>query len=166
MPGDADVRENLDFASLMVVDRIETPEDPFPVRIVTDAVHFLTIAQESWISLILFFFANLAFSVSILARRPALGHWAFVTSVTLGFIVLLLVCSLAWKIYEENYRREGVVVEQRVDILSGPSSDYITVVTVHEGIKVRIRGETEDWYQIILPNGWSGWLPKDSMLPL
>jgi len=28
---------------------------------------------------------------------------------------------------------------------------------------VRVHGSNNDWYQISLPNGWSGWLRKDSI---
>lgn len=163
MPGDTDVMENLEFARLLLVDRIEIPDDPYPVKLLKQAAHTLTVSQESWILLILFVSANLAFGTYILARTPGLALRSFAASVVLGVVLLLVGSSLAWKVYERNHRREGVVVEQRVDIRSGPSPDYITVVSVHEGIKVRIRGEAEDWYQVILPNGWSGWLPKDAL---
>jgi len=164
MPGDPDVAENLEFSKLMIVDRIEVPENPYPVRLMKDIVHTLTPNQESWALLILFIIANVLFSIYLLVPRPRISLWCFTASLAAGLLVIVLGGSLAWKLYEENHRQEGVVVEQRVEIRSGPASDYMTVVTVHEGITVLIRGEAEDWYQIMLPNGWNGWLPKRSLL--
>jgi tetratricopeptide (TPR) repeat protein len=164
LPGDRDVAGNLEFSKLMIVDRIEVPEAPFPVRLMNDLVHTLTPDQESWALLILFVLANVLFSIYLLVRRPRIALWCFTSSLAAGLLAVALGGSLVWKIYHESRRQEGVVIEQRVEIRSGPGSDYMTVVTVHEGIMVMIRGEAEDWYQIMLPNGWNGWLPKHSLL--
>jgi SH3-like domain-containing protein len=70
---------------------------------------------------------------------------------------------MTWKIYQVDHVREGVIIEQKVDVHSGPGTENITVVTVHEGILVRIRGESNGWFQISLPNGWNGWLPSSAI---
>ena len=67
-------------------------------------------------------------------------------------------CSLGWRIYEANNLQQGIIVEQKVDIRSGPGAQNVTVFTVHEGTKVRIRGDAPGWYQVSLANGWVGWL--------
>ncbi len=163
LPGDPDIRENLDLASLLVVDRIEVPPDPLPLRWLNGTIHRLTIAQDSWTALILFVTANVLFSVYMLAKKPQRAFQALIASLVMAAFAFLFGCSLAWKFYEKNYRLEGVVVEQKVDVRSGPGTENITVFTVHEGILLRVRGEAGGWYQVSLPNGWSGWLPKDSV---
>jgi tetratricopeptide (TPR) repeat protein len=159
LPGDAEVRENLQLASLLVVDRIDVPEDPLPIRLTWNAVHFFTIAQESRTVLILFFAVNLFFSLYFLTRKRRLAFWAATAGLAVALLLLLVAGSLAWKIYQEGHDREGVIIEQKVDIRSGPGMENITVVTVHEGVMVHVRAESNGWYQIILPNGWTGWIP-------
>jgi len=163
LPGDSDVRENLQLANLLVVDRIDVPEDPLPVRLLSRGVHLLTIAQESKIVLTLFIMANVLFGAYLLVRRPRLAFWALTASLTAALLAAFFAGSLAWKVYQENHRKQGVIVEQKVDIRSGPGVENVAVVTVHEGIIVRIRGESNGWYQISLPNGWNGWLPGSSV---
>ncbi len=163
LPGDLDVRENLDLANLLVVDRIEVPPDPLPMRWLDGVIHRLTIAQDNWMTAALFVASNLLFSVWLLTKGPRLAFRALFASLVSASLALLFGCSLGWKIYEKNYRREGVVVEQKVDVRSGPGQENITVFTVHEGIMLRVRGETGGWYQISAPNGWSGWLPGGSV---
>ncbi len=163
LPRDPDVRENLELANLLVVDRVEVPQDPLPVRWADKAVHFLTLTQDSWIALLLFVFANALFALSLLAKGPRLIRGALISALVTGFFVLVFGCSLAWKVYEKNYRLAGVVVEQKSEVRSGPGAENIVVFTVHEGILLRIRGENSGWYQISLPNGWSGWLEKNSV---
>ena len=162
-PGDSDIRENLSLASLQIVDRIDVPPDPLPIRLLDRGVHLLTVNQESIVVLALFVLANALFSVYLVSRSARLAFRALVASLALGSIVLLFAGSLAWKIYERDHRRQGIIIEQKVDMRSGPGRENITVVTVHEGIKVRVRGEAAGWYQVSLPNGWNGWVPGESV---
>ncbi len=66
MPGDRDVRENLELANLMIVDRIEVPSPPFPLRVASRFADLLSVALESWLVLLLFSTANM-----LLRRLPA-----------------------------------------------------------------------------------------------
>ena len=159
LPGDPDIRENLQLANLLIVDRIDIPEDPLPFRLLARIVHLFTIAQESRILLVLFVVTNVLFGVYILGRRPRLASRALMGSVAAGLLMLLFAGSLAWKAYQESHHREGVIVDPKVDVRSGPGTENIAVVTVHEGVVVQVRGESNGWYQISLHNGWNGWLP-------
>ncbi len=162
-PGDPEVRDNLQLANLLIVDRIDVPEDPLPVRILSRGVGLLTISQESIVVLAMFITANMFFGLCRLVRRPRAAFWSLTVSLAAAVLMLLFGASLAWKIYRAEHYREGVIVEQKADIRSGPGTANITVVTVHEGIVVKVRGESNGWYQISLPNGWTGWLPGRSV---
>jgi len=163
LPRDSDVRENLQFAGLLVVDRIDVPEDPLPVRIVSGAAHLLTAAQESKIVLGLFVAANLLFGFYFLLRTRRAALRLFIAGLAAALLMILFAASLGWKLYQESHLQEGVIVAPKADIRSAPGGDGITVVTVHEGIKVQVRGEAGGWYQITLPNGWTGWLPPSAL---
>ena len=163
MPGDSDVTQNLQFANLFLVDRLEVPQDPLPVRLLARAVHLFTVSQESNIVLGLFVSANLLLGLSFLIRTSRFTSWILTGTLAAATLLVLFTGSLAWKIYQEKHLRQGVIVEQKVDIRSGPGSDNVTVFTVHEGILVQVRKESNGWMQITLPNGWSGWLPGKSL---
>jgi tetratricopeptide (TPR) repeat protein len=161
LPGDPEIRENLELANLLVVDRIETPPDPLALRALDRAAHSFTIRQESWIVLLLWTSVNVALGLRFLGRSARLRSTALASSWGAGVLLVLFACSLGWKIHEARSRVEGVVVEAKADIRSGPGRENVTVFTVHEGIFVRVRGEAAGWYQVSLPNGWSGWVEKD-----
>lgn len=158
LPGDRDIRENLELANLMIVDRIEVPADPFPLRILARSQELLTITQECWLVLILFISANGLFFAYLVGKNSRYSFPALVSSFVMGFLCIVFAGSLFLKIYEQDYRKKGVVIEQKVDVHSGPGTESITVFTIHEGIKVRVHEFSNGWYQISLPNGWSGWL--------
>jgi tetratricopeptide (TPR) repeat protein len=163
LPGDREIQGNLELANLLLVDRIETPAYPMPLKILAGVPELLTIAQESRLVLLLFVAANILFSVYLLAKNPRYSFRALIGCLGIGFLFIIFACSLSWKIYEKDYRREGVVIEQKVDVRSGPGPENITVFTIHEGIKVRVHTSSNGWYQISLPNGWNGWLRQGDL---
>jgi tetratricopeptide (TPR) repeat protein len=163
LPADREIRENLELANLLIVDRIEISDNPWLLRILAGVAGLFTAKQEAWIVLGLLFAANIFLALYLLAKNPRHSFRALLGSIGLGLLFLIFACSLSWKIYEQEYRQNAVVVEQKVDVRSGPGSENIAVFTIHEGITVRVHGSNNDWYQISLPNGWSGWLRKDSI---
>ncbi len=160
LPGDPDIAENLDLANLLVIDRIEIPQAPLPLRWLDSAIHRWTINQNSWIVLIMFVITNAFLAAYLAARSRRSALRALTLALASGLFFLLFAGSLTWRLYEKNARQEGIVIEQKAEVRSGPGSENITVFTVHEGILLRVRGETGGWYQVSLPNGWSGWLQK------
>jgi tetratricopeptide (TPR) repeat protein len=163
LPADPDIQENLELAHLMLVDRIDVPADPLPVRVISDAAGLLTISQSAWLTLVLFLAANALLSFYLLARSQRLALRGLIAALVTFLLALVVGISLAWKIYDTHHRLRGIVVEQKVDVRSGPGPENVTVFTVHEGVLVRVRGTANNWYHISLPNGWSGWLQSDSV---
>jgi tetratricopeptide (TPR) repeat protein len=163
LPADREIQENLELANLLIVDRIEVADNPWPLRILAGGTGLFTVKQETWIALALFVGANILYALYLLARNPRHSYRALLGCIGFGLLFLVFACSLSWKIYDQDYRRKAVVVEQKVDVRSGPGPENIAVFTIHEGIKVRVHASNNGWYQISLPNGWSGWLRKDSI---
>jgi tetratricopeptide (TPR) repeat protein len=163
LPTDRDIRENLELANLLIVDRIENPLDPYPLRILQWLQSQFTIVQEGWLVFLLFLCFNGLFFIYMMAKNPRHSFKALLSSFVAGILCLLFAGSLFWKIYETDYRQEGVIVEQKVDVRSGPGPANITVFSIHEGIKVRVHEFSNGWYQISLPNGWSGWLQQSCL---
>ena len=163
LPHDADTRANLELAGLYVVDRIEAVPASLLTRWLKRTVGFLTMEQESWLVLGLFLIANILAAVCICTRRPSVAVRALVSALAAGLLALAFAASLAWKAYESKHTNRGVVVAERVEIRSGPGTENITVFTLHEGIVLRVHSQVSGWYQVSLPNGWSGWLPSNSV---
>ena len=163
LPRDADIRANLELASLYVVDRVEEAPTSLPSRWLRRTVGIFTMEQESWIVLGLFLTANALAAVCILTRRPSVAVKALVSACAFGLLALVFAASLAWKAYDAKHANRGVVVAEKVEIRSGPGTDNITVFTLHEGIILRVHSQVGGWYQVSLPNGWSGWLPSNAV---
>jgi tetratricopeptide (TPR) repeat protein len=162
LPNDREIRENLELANLLLVDRIEAPAGPLPVKFLSAITGFLTISQECIVLLILFLLANVLFFLYFRGAN-SLAYRALIGCFATALMFLLVAGSLSWKIYQNSYIKEGIVLGQKVDVRSGPGQENITVFTIHEGIKVRIHQSENGWRQISLPNGWNGWLPQNNL---
>ncbi len=77
--------------------------------------------------------------------------------------LVLVGAGFGVKLHRAATQTHAIVLQERVDVLSGPGEDNTTLFTVHEGLKVRIEAEQGSWYQVSLDNGLSGWVP-DAML--
>ena len=163
LPTDEEIRENLELARLMLVDRIEPPRSPILARFLAGISGALTITQDHRITAILFILLNVLFIIYLRLKNPRITFRVLIGGIVLGFVFLIFASSLFWKMYDGKYRKEGIVIEQKVDVRSGPGQENITVFTIHEGIKIRIHESSNGWQQISLPNGWSGWIPQQDL---
>ena len=94
------------------------------------------------------------------------GRWNARFGWALAVLVLILVLlGASW--YATYQRLEGrttaVVVERVVEVLAGPGENNATLATVHEGLDVEVWGERQEWIQVRLPNGVSGWVPRGAV---
>ena len=160
-PNDDDARYNLSLANLRVIDRIEPPEIPFIIRTYRGFRDGFT--PTEWVQGIswLLLFTGLAFALGRIA-------WSgFTWLVGPLVIAIILVAPLTLdSILTSTETSEGVVYGKQVTVLSAPTDRSTALFELHEGIKVSIVAIAEDWYQIELIDGNSGWLPREQIRPI
>ena len=162
-PHDPDVIANLELAKGRIADKIEGKQENFLVRELRKMTSFIPLDVETVLVVLLFIFANLSFTLFLLSRSPLFSRLAMVGAGVLLFFSCLLGVSNAMRIYQAETLREGVVLADKVDVVSGPAADNSILFSIHEGLKVRIENELEGWLHISLENGWNGWIKKDGV---
>ena len=162
-PRDREISENLNFARTRVADKVERPPEGIVVSLARRITNWLPLDTETSLALGLFFAANAAFALFWLDVIPALSRLALYSSMALLGLFLILGTSNLIRIYWQETVQEGVVLVEKVDVLSGPASDSPILFSVHEGLKVRIENDLPDWVQISLENGWNGWVKKEAL---
>jgi tetratricopeptide (TPR) repeat protein len=146
MPGDEDVRANLAFARTLVSRGLEPP--PLPLAIGW-AVDLYQRAGRGFLAKTL----SLAFLVGgAAATLLLLDRWPAYRTVAGA--------ALVSKVRAESTRVEAVVVTENAYVRSGPLESSPRLAEVHEGLKLRILGERERFFQVSLANGLTGWLPR------
>lgn len=78
-------------------------------------------------------------------------------SLGLGLLMLTLFSTgLRWH-YDSNWNY-GVVLAQRVEVYSGTGADKSLLFHLHEGAIVTLSGQSDEWKQVVVPDGKKGWV--------
>ncbi|MFQ5790350.1 MAG: tetratricopeptide repeat protein [Acidobacteriota bacterium] len=163
MPGDEDTQANLDFANELIADVVEGAELPLFLRWAVEL--YQALRPDFWAGILSFTFVlgGIATSVLLLGRWPPLRTLSVYALVILGFLAIVSAGVLAAKLHSVSDQVEAVVLVPSSDVRSGPGETNPQLVEVHEGFKVAVLGEREDWLQVRLPNGLVGWIRQEDI---
>ena len=162
-PNSEDAAYNLKIANDRTVDKIEMIPELFIYRW-WKAIYNLFPA-DNWAKIMIAFLilALVGFGLYKIAQKTAirkLGFTLFSSGVLIGLICWGLAAS------QRNYvnrATHAIIMNSTVDILSAPSSGSSQLFVLHEGTKVKIEDQTEQWLKVSLPNGNQGWIVKDAL---
>jgi tetratricopeptide (TPR) repeat protein len=162
-PQDPDIAASLEFLGSLTLDRTTGSSARTTTFFVERLLAFSTPGQDAAAFAVGWILAGLVlalyqFSISHRARRAAV--WALAI---LGLPLALLAGSVVLKTWLEASRRQAVVLAEKADVRSGPDEENTTLFTIHEGLKVRLRGSQGSWARISLENGLSGWVESDTL---
>ncbi len=161
-PADREARDNLDLARGLIRDRLEEPEIPYPLKALSDALDALSTGLLTGTFLVLYLAAGGLAGAVLVARGYAQRRLLAYTALAAGLSATLAGGGLGYKIHAAS-RSEAIVMQDRVDVRSGPAEDNTVLFTVHEGTRMEVRNRLEGWYQVSLPNALSGWVPAGTV---
>jgi hypothetical protein len=72
------------------------------------------------------------------------------------FIIIFIIT--VGQIYEFETSKFGVILEEKVSVVSEPGLSGTEVFILHEGTKIKINRILDDWFEISIPDGKTGWL--------
>ncbi|NOX86338.1 MAG: tetratricopeptide repeat protein [Chlorobi bacterium] len=162
-PNNEDIEFNINIANSMIVDKIERVPRLFYQRWwdyfynMFNANAWAVIAVVSWFILVFFI------GIFILSRSRGARKTAFYFGL-LFFLISVAVFGLASQKYvNTREHKEAIVFTPTITVKSSPTMNAVDLFVIHEGTKVRILDEVNDWVKIRIPNGSIGWLPAHSV---
>ncbi len=165
-PDDKDAKNNLQFARNMAIDDIEEPVGEGFAQFFASSTAILSPAGWGWVA-IFSMFVFVAFILAYYFSRKTLFKRIFFVSGM--FFLLLAITSTVIGIMKQNIQESrsfAIVFAEEVEVKSEPNVRSAEVFTLHEGAKVKLTEDFQDWYEIELPNGSQGWLKKTELKPL
>ena len=162
-PEDEDINYNLGVANSMIVDKIEK----VPTLFFQDwwnyfynlfgADRWAVVLIVSWALFILFFGM---FMLSGSRRNKKLGFF-------FGILFLLITVAsygLASQKYHHSVsHNEAIIFTPTITVKSSPTQTAVDLFVIHEGTKVKVLDQVDDWAKIKISNGSVGWIPKKSL---
>lgn len=165
-PGDEDARENLEYLRSLTVDEIVPADSPLDALGITFLLEMTTPDQDAFILVAAWMGTGLALGAGLLARSENGRRTAYYAAGAMALPVLLAGAALAAEAWIAASVEHGIVLASEAEVLSGAGEENPALFTVHEGLKVGIRGRAGDWVHVSLENGLSGWLPRETLEPI
>ncbi len=163
LPGDEDVKANLELAYSMTEDKIEAPQPGLMSRAFRFFYNKFNLNTLAAASLIIYLVISALVITGILIRITQIRKWCFRSAMICAIPLIVFGYSFLWKLYDLHYNPQAVVLADQVEAKSGPAENFTSLFTIHEGTKVNIIAGRSDWVRIDLPNGLNGWIPGDAL---
>jgi cytochrome c-type biogenesis protein CcmH/NrfG len=170
-PRDADVQANLDLARAQTLDEFEAADErgyfgggliSILGRTVKSRFSLNELAMATLGAWMLFMLLTMLVSSSRpgSAWRRGLNYGLVAAAVVLTVSIL----SLGSYLHVEQNEPQGVIVAAKVEVSSGPGTQYVTEVALHGGAEVGLREARGSWVRLVLPGGeMEGWVPADAV---
>jgi tetratricopeptide (TPR) repeat protein len=165
-PNDGDIKNNLAFAENARIDAIEPlPKSVFSKWYTTIATIFTFDgwAKTAVLLIILFSVLFLSYYFSSSERTKRFLFVSSLLSVVFGLISL----AMAYQTYTDYINdKPAIIFAESVEVKSAPSVGGPSVFVLHEGTKVQIIDQDDEWFRIKLADGKDGWIPSAELKQL
>jgi len=153
-PTHADAEYNLKLANLKVKDRVALPDPPIYLKWYMEIKEHY--APSAWINITLFILLLLSLLMTV-SRISSIVSLNYIP----GMLITIFFCSLFFtlhSIWTVNLVTQGVIFYPAVEARSEPNTFSARLFEVHEGLKVSVNQISENWVEIELLDGKTGWV--------
>lgn len=162
-PNDAEIKNNLGYAQNMTLDAIDTiPETGF-AKIYNSVLRLLSFDQWAYagvIFMILFVLLYIAFYYFRFSSRKRLS---FILSIVSLFFAIIAVVFAYVEYNAYQAERYAIVFAKEASVKSEPNLKSQEAFELHEGTKVNVLDELNQWKKIQIVDGTVGWIPAEDI---
>lgn len=157
-PNYDDAKANLELAQTKVVDNIVQVPPFFLKRWIDALIKLLSVDEWYVISVVVFIITLLSFLYFIFGNHLIIRRFAFYGAFVL--LVLTIISGIFGLIRnnELSNHNEAIIMTGTVVIKSSPDKSGTDLFQLHEGTKVSIKSNLDNWTEIVVGNGNIGWL--------
>ncbi len=159
---DKDAIYNLEVANSFIADKIE----PKPKLFIAEwwAKLSNTLSMNGWAIMFLLSLCLtcVSFGLFLMGTNMALKQLSFILTFIL-LLVTIISFTLGKESKELNEQHSAIVFSPSVNVKSEPDIKSTVQFVIHEGLKVEIVTEDENWVRINISDGNSGWIPLQSI---
>ena len=157
-PSDIDISHNLQFANTMVSDKINELPEPFYVTWFNSYTNIFSANAWAWLA-VLTFIISLSLIYFNFLTSQILTAKILKTLSMIFFVVFVLSVFPAFSSYHKQVAHDkAIIMTDAVDVKSSPDDSGTVLFVIHEGTKVKISDEFEEWVEIRLADGNTGWI--------
>lgn len=160
-PNDGDIKFNLELMNQFVVDKIDPLPRPFFVKGMENTINLFTSNQWAKISLIGFALTLILALTYLFSRHLTFRKISFTLSIfVLAITIITFVFSAKQKsiLTQHNY---AIIFSPTVTVKASPADSGTDLFVIHEGLKVQLIDNLNNWIEIRIEDGNTGWVNKE-----
>lgn len=162
-PASDDIRHNLALAEAQTKDRIAVVPEFFLNRWLRSMANSMSCMAWSVISLVMLALLISFLLIFLLATHiPARKAGFYGAVVSLMLFVATTAFALAVR-SDMLSRESAIVMSSAISIKSSPDNSATDLFVLHEGTKVRILSQVDEWCEVVIADGKKGWTLKSNI---
>ncbi len=165
-PNDREIKINLSYAQNMTLDAIGTVPETGISKLYKNITGKLTFDQWAYLAVGAMFAFILLYIAFYYSNYSARKRWSFIGSLLALFICIIAVLFAFIQQRDFSAKQPAIIFAEESTIKAEPNETGQQVFLLHEGTKVDILEELNEWNKIRLADGKTGWMLKSELKPL
>tara|TARA_R110002051_G_scaffold82832_1_gene147292 strand:+ start:7403 stop:8161 length:759 start_codon:yes stop_codon:yes gene_type:complete len=162
-PNDQEIKNNLAYAQNMTLDAIEVMPETGLSKIYKNATSNLSFEQWAYLSIILMIIFVIGYLLYYFLTYATQKRVAFIISILCLFLGIITIIIAYSKYSEFNADQPAIIFQQEVIVKSEPNKRSDETFRLHEGTKVKVLEQLNDWKKVRIADGKTGWLSSESI---
>jgi len=162
-PNDKEITNNLAYAQNMTLDAVDRMPETGLSKIYGNIIGSLSFDQWAYVAVVFMILFVLLYIAFYYFRYSTRKRIAFVSSIVslLIAIVGVVFAFLQYDKFESD--RPAIVFATESSVKSEPNKRSQEAFALHEGTKVNVLDELNDWKKIKIADGTTGWIPSEDI---
>ena len=157
-PTDDDINVNSNFAQNMAIDAVEVLPKSQITQLREKTIDLFS--QDAWayFIILLAWFLVFFWGLYLWNKVPVIKRTFFIFSLVLG---LLLMGSLSIAVIKSSKTADttyGILFNKKIEVWAEPNSRAEVLFLLHQGTKVQMLDQLQEWRKIRIANGSEGWI--------
>lgn len=157
-PGDEDINFNIRFANLKTTDKIEEAPEFFLAKWWRSFILALSLSALSALSIMLVLLASGILVVYFFSNSVNIKKTAFYSAIVMFVLGVVTIFIAGMQSAYFNNNQQAIIFSGSVTVKSGPVEKAGNLFVLHDGTKVNILENNNNWIKIRLANGNEGWM--------
>ncbi len=162
-PNDEDIAYNLNIANSMIVDKIEKVPELFYKNWWNYFYNMFSADLWTYISIASWFILIFLVGLFILSKTRKTKKMAFYLGLLFLFGSVATFGLASQKYYYTQSQQEAIIFTPTITVKSSPTLNSVDLFVIHEGTKIQVLDQVDDWVKIKIQDGSIGWLPDEAI---
>lgn len=165
-PENTDVINNLKFANQMKIDAIEDAQVDDLESNFANYIQKLNVDEWAYFSIIIVLFTILMWILYFYAQTAGKKRLFFILCI-IGILMAVTSITAAFYVKDSvNDEQYAIIFTEEFTTKEEPKENAVSSFVLHEGTKVEVTEEFNNWALIQLSNGNKAWIPLDKIKKL